>query len=188
MIAKSVLGSVLFSALLLDAIAPESETAYRFVLRQQLDSSCGYAAVASILALYSERHAEERDLIRRFSSGDKSARTSLYTMSQIFREYDIDARAYFMTYEELLQIPVGLLPGIAHVRIPQDHFVLVVAVNDKYVVVGDPAFGLGFTDRGSFCGEWSGNILVPFSGETGAMREAAISICEDRRRLLEESL
>lgn len=66
-------------------VIPKSETAYRFLHKQELDDSCGYAVVASFLSIYSGISVNEETLLDIYPvEGD--GEISFADMRQIFSD------------------------------------------------------------------------------------------------------
>lgn len=147
-------------AVLLSAVdvAPRSEEAFRFVFRQELDSSCGYAVVASLLTLYAETPVSEAALVKKAPSDRNEI--DFLMMRDILGEYGYAARGYRMRIEQLEEALAAIRPLIVHYRHPTRHFVLLLGVSREGFVVADPAVGLALTDRRDFASRWSGAVMA----------------------------
>ena len=177
----------LTASVLLGFAIPKEVLRFQFVLEQQSDSSCGLAAVASLLSLYRGIQVEESDLAMEIPTRQKG-RVNLSNLKQLVEERGIGARGYRMDYEQITEAAGAFPPLLAHYYSPHPHFVLVLAVLREWVAVADPSTGMELVSAEEFSRRWSGAVLVSaFSPENlgeNAVSEAACAASERMQNLI----
>jgi predicted double-glycine peptidase len=142
--------STLFSGLTLaqgslPRVRSLAEIRYENVIPQQWDTSCGAAALATLLTFDLKDPVTERqvatDMLHQTGPIKVKARGgfSLLNMQEFAESRGYQADGYGqMTLDDLK----GLLPAIVPVQFHgYDHFVVVRGIDDKYVSFADPAYG-----------------------------------------------
>lgn len=139
------------------------EKRFANVIQQQRDFSCGSAALATLLKFHYDKDTNEQEVLNAmFESGDKekirSQGFSLLDMKKYLESTGLDANGYRASLDKLVQVGV---PAIALINSRGYlHFVVVKGVNEKMVLVGDPALGKRIMDRAEFESMWNGVLFV----------------------------
>ena len=151
---------------------------YESVHRQRFDSSCGFAAVSSLLSYYYGFPVTEPLVISNYFTlqagtsdvkvflsnaitGTNIYALSLADISDILTEYGVQNKAYKMSFDELRKIIEKYAPVLVHYDRPQTHFLLLTSVDsDEWVTALDPARGLEWISREEFISRWSGVVLL----------------------------
>lgn len=152
---------------------------FRTVVRQQHDYSCGSAALATLLTYhYGIKTTEEDAFKAMYAKGDQAkiqkVGFSMLDMKHYLAERGIAANGYHLTLDEVARsnTPVIALINLGVYR----HFVVIKGVNDKEVLVGDPAAGLKTATRAAFEKMWNGIALAlepPAGGRPAAFNLAS---------------
>lgn len=112
-----------------------SSKAIKFKQRDITD--CGAASLASVAAFYGYKLPLSR--VRQYAWTDRSGTTVLGLM-EAARKLGFVAKGVKGGFDSLYKIPK---PAIAHVIVNEvlHHFVVVQAINARWVIVMDPAYG-----------------------------------------------
>ncbi|MGH6953368.1 MAG: C39 family peptidase [Alphaproteobacteria bacterium] len=136
---------------------------FTWVVRQEHDFSCGSAAVATLLTHHYGSSTTEDEVFREMiAHGDpERIRTQGFSMADM-KNYLVrrgfQAGGYQAPLDILLKAGV---PGIVLINSNgYMHFVVVKGLTPDWVLVGDPAVGLGLTPRAEFEAMWSGVMFV----------------------------
>lgn len=154
--------------------AADNQTSRTYVsLRQegvviQTDwTTCGPAAVATLLSTYFGIPAAEADIIalaRPHLPENVHPTQSGYTMGSLreaLRDLGLVSEGYRMDLAALVnyQRQVGL-PVIVHLALPRPHFAVLVGSRDGRFLLADPSWGMAVEREEAFAASWSGFILV----------------------------
>lgn len=136
---------------------------FRTVVRQQHDYSCGSAAVATLLTYHYGLKTSEADAFTAmYEKGDqekiKKVGFSMLDMKHYLSDRGLKANGYKMSLDEVAQskTPIIALINIGVYR----HFVVIKGVDEKNVLIGDPALGLKTVPRSVFEKMWNGIALA----------------------------
>lgn len=136
---------------------------FQTVKRQQLDFSCGSAAVATLLSYIYEQPISEAEVFHAmFAAGDQDKiRHQGFSMLDI-RSYlaqrGLNADGYRISLDDIERKQVPFLALI--VNRGYNHFVVVKSIRRDSVLVGDPIRGNMVMRRGEFLGKWNGIALI----------------------------
>ena len=139
------------------------ERRFATVVRQRYDFSCGSAALATLLHFhYGYAKSEAAVFNGMWRDGDRAQITrlgfSLLDMKRYLQSNGLAADGYKVTLDQVIKTGV---PGIALVQIKgYRHFIVVKGVNEREVLVGDPALGLRVMPRTEFQSAWNGIYFV----------------------------
>jgi ABC-type bacteriocin/lantibiotic exporter with double-glycine peptidase domain len=165
---------------------------FEYVDEQGADTSCGYAALASLLRLYRDQPVTEAGLMNQGSGTGGPGSVSLGRLAALARTRGLVTRAWRLGYDRLPGLLAADAPVLAHYDRPEGHFALVLAADSRAVVTADPARGLELLTRGQFLERWSGAILEvlnPRQPRTGSgMVEKAVQGALDRQRTVKKAL
>src|SRR3990172_9869222 len=140
-----------------------TESRWDTVIRQKYDYSCGSAALATLLTFHYNPPVGEDEVFREmFAYGDQEKiRRSGFSMLDMKRFLDkrgLRSDRFRLRFDRVEQMG---LPGIALVNVNgYRHFVVVKGVVGNRGLLGDPALGVGTTDRATFQKLWDGSILA----------------------------
>lgn len=143
---------------------------YDGVVGQTDWSTCGPAAVATLLRYYYGMDVDEREALRRALSFaeaqglDAAAGVSGLALAHSMETFGVPTLGYRLTPEALTDyFHRGGLPVIAHVTRPRQHYVVLVGMIGPYVLVADPSWGRRVERWDDFLAEkdFSGVTLVP---------------------------
>ncbi len=174
-----------------------SETADRESLRfancaeQGYDTSCGLTTLAFFMDKFWGMPADETALAREFftdklASGDLTV--SFADMAKILESRGFVWKAFRMNFEQFTAASARYAPCIVHYDKPEGHFALVLAIEDGFVIVADPAEGSVALGRRYFESRWSGAVLAAIL-PSGALDQnyliEAVKAVGGRKKLLD---
>lgn len=125
-------------------------------VRQNDESDCGAAALATIARCYRRPLSVER--LRDLAGTDRVG-TNLLGLIQAAEQLGFSAKAVKASGESVSKAP---LPAIAHVQFAdgRGHFVVLYKVRRDSVVIADPACGIRRLSHEEFARDWSGFLLL----------------------------
>lgn len=144
-------------------VSSNAEARWDSVIRQQYDFSCGSAAVATLLTYHYNAPTSEEDVFQAMiREGDRNKiQTEGFSMLDMKRYLDakgLRSDGFRMSLDKLASIGV---PGIALVNTRgYRHFVVIRGVDDRRVLLGDPAAGNTAISREDFEEIWTGAVLA----------------------------
>ncbi len=119
------------------------------VVRQQLDMSCGLAALSDVLYFGYDLEVTEFEMIDKIGLKENYSFEDLITISTI---YNKTAIALWMRYEDLTLLT---RPSIIYIeRKGVNHFVTLVSVDRYHIQIKDPAWGVLNYTRDQFESYW----------------------------------
>ncbi|MGH9957683.1 MAG: C39 family peptidase [Pyrinomonadaceae bacterium] len=133
------------------------------VIRQQYDFSCGAAAVATLLTYHYDLPTREDDVLQAMVKTGNQRQIQAVGFSMLDMKRYLDNRGFRsdgfrVKLDKLAAIGV---PGITMIDINgYKHFVVVKGVDDKRVLIADPALGTRVLPRASFEKMWNGAVLA----------------------------
>jgi predicted double-glycine peptidase len=139
------------------------DLAFRTVVRQQYDFSCGSAALATLLRYHYGRDVDESTIFRAmYVIGNKGAIQkhgfSLADIKLYLSSKGLSSDGYRLPLERYAR---GETPAIAVIRVGQyKHFVVIKGVENGQVLVGDPAAGLHAYSTAEFNKIWDGLVFI----------------------------
>ncbi|AJC82524.1 bacteriocin ABC transporter ATP-binding protein (plasmid) [Rhizobium etli bv. phaseoli str. IE4803] len=155
-----------------------SSKAIKFKQRDITD--CGAASLASVAAFYGYKLPLAR--IRQYASTDRSG-TSVLGLTEAAQKLGFIAKGVKGGFDSLSKIPK---PAIAHV-VKEDlhHFVVVHAIDAKWVIVMDPALGeICKVPHQEFMEQWTGVLVLLVPADTFNRRDETTSPLARFARLL----
>jgi predicted double-glycine peptidase len=138
----------------------------RHVVKQQLDYTCGAAALATLLTYYFGEETSEPEVLQILTSGLtkdeqrlKAQRGfSLLDLKHVAQAKGYQAAGFKLTIEQLKQLAA---PVIVFVQpLGYKHFAVLRGIDRGRVFLADPARGNLRMSIGRFLGEWDGIIFV----------------------------
>ena len=138
----------------------------QYVVKQQLDYSCGAAALATLMIYYFGEKTSERDILNALIAGltpddleGKQKRGfSLLDLRRVARAKGYQAAGFKLTSEQLKQLAT---PVIVFVQpFGYNHFSVLRGIDRGRVFLADPARGNLHMSMGRFLSEWGGIIFV----------------------------
>ncbi|WP_085026012.1 peptidase domain-containing ABC transporter [Ensifer aridi] len=147
-----------------------SSKAIKFKQRDITD--CGAASLASVAAYYGYRLPLSR--IRQYASTDRSG-TNVVGLTEAAQKLGFIAKGVKGGFDSLYKIPK---PAIAHVIVQEvlHHFVVIQAVDAKWVIVMDPAYGeIRKLSHEEFMAQWTGVLVLLVPADTFKRRDETTS-------------
>jgi hypothetical protein len=144
------------------------EARFKQTVRQQEDFSCGSAALATLLTYHYNRPVSERVVLEAmFARGNqvkiKREGFSLLDMKTYLESIGYTANGFQAPLEKLADTTT---PAIVLVRENgYNHFVVVKGLNERKVLVGDPAIGTRVLPREQFSQLWTNGIVFVIHGK-----------------------
>ncbi len=132
------------------------------VVRQKYDFSCGSAAVATLLTYHYNMPTKEEEVFREMIKTGNRAKIQKDGFSMLDMKRYLDKRGFHsdgfkMSLDKLIKIG---MPGITLLNTQgYRHFVVVKGLNEKHVLIADPAVGSVVVTREFFETIWNGAIL-----------------------------
>ncbi|MFV0278147.1 MAG: C39 family peptidase [Parahaliea sp.] len=139
------------------------EKKFQRVVPQAYDFSCGSAAVATLLTYHFGKPSSEQDVfVDMFETGDKenirAKGFSLLDMKLYLERNGYRADGFRISLDKLREVGV---PAIALINTRgYSHFIVVKAIDERSVVIGDPALGMRALPRDEFEAMWNGIFFV----------------------------
>lgn len=137
---------------------------FKDVVPQEYDFSCGSAALATLLKYHYDYHVTEQEVLDsmyKVGNQDKIKKQgfSLLDMKQYLSVRKFNADGFKL--DNLEKISKAGVPGVALINTNgYMHFVVIKGINDKYVLVGDPALGTRKVSREDFTDMWNNVFFV----------------------------
>lgn len=125
--------------------------------KQRDITDCGAASLASVAAFYGYKLPLSR--IRQYASTDRSG-TTVSGLTEAAHKLGFIAKGVKGGFDSLYKIPK---PAIAHVIVKkaQHHFVVIQAIDARWVVVMDPAYGeIRKLSHQEFKTQWTGVLVL----------------------------
>ena len=139
-----------------------AERRWSMVVRQQLDFSCGSAAVATLLTYLYERPTDEATVFdAMFAAGDQALIRrqgfSMLDMQRYLAGIGFRSDGFQVTLEQLAE---QRAPAIVLINYHgYHHFVVVLGITPDEVLVANPAFGLQRYDRAEFQAMMASDVI-----------------------------
>ncbi|UYG07763.1 C39 family peptidase [Halomonas sp. M4R1S46] len=139
-----------------------SEISWERVVRQEYDFSCGSAAVATLLTYHYDRPTTEGEVFEAMiREGDRDQIQvygfSMLDMKRYLDAQGLDSDGFEISLDDFMRIGV---PAITLINTGgYKHFVVVKGVDDRNVLVGDPAAGTVVVPKEMFETLWTGTVL-----------------------------
>ncbi|RTE87900.1 MULTISPECIES: peptidase domain-containing ABC transporter [Bradyrhizobium] len=149
--------------------------------KQRDMTDCGTVSLASVAAHYGCKLPLSR--IRQYASTDRSG-TTLSGLLHAAQKLGFIAKGVKGDFDSLYRIPK---PAIAHMTVKDGlhHFVVVVAIDARWVTVMDPAFGeIRKLSHEEFKVQWTGVLVLLVPAETFKRRDETTSTIVRFARLL----
>ena len=155
-----------YTAMLIALIPSFQEQEQEFLLRQQYDDSCGYAAVATLLSCWHGSDVTEAQLLEEtLDSGEELSRTvSFADMAKLMNSRGVSSRGYRLEIEVLPEVCRQWGPVICWDDKGTGHFFLLIGVtssgDEPVYITADPNEGISFLSESAFNSRWSGRALL----------------------------
>lgn len=139
------------------------ESRFKTVIKQEYDYSCGAASVATLLSFHYEKPTPEKDVfLAMYEAGDKErierSGFSLLDMQGYLEKIGLRADGFKISLEQYAGAGV---PAITIIETGgYRHFVVIKGIDDREVLVGDPAQGMKVYTRSEFKSLWKGVIFA----------------------------
>ena len=180
-----------FLLLLLLSVQPKEELRFRFIPKQQHETSCGLAAAAGALSLYWHIPVTERDLALSLF-GDKrpgKERISLATLKETLETWGVSSRGFWIPALQLCSLTDHFSPLLVYFSKPEPHFALLLGEASGVWILADPAEGTIFLSQREFEQRYGEVVLLMHpQGQPGRsmLVEEAKKYTLSRYRLLEQ--
>jgi len=141
----------------------------QYVVKQQLDYSCGAAALATLMGYYYGENTSEKEILellntrlQTMSEEDRARKTSigfsLLDLKVVAQQKGYQAAGFKLSVDQLPQL---LAPVIVHLRpLGYYHFAVLRGVAGDRVYLADPARGNLRMSIERFLDEWHGLVFV----------------------------
>jgi len=138
----------------------------QYVVKQQVDYSCGAAALATLMVYYFGDETSERDVLDVLIAGltpdeleaKKTRGFSLLDLRRVAQKKGYQAAGFKVTSQQLQQLAT---PVIVFVQpFGYNHFAVLRGVDRGRVFLADPSRGNLRMSMGRFLSEWGGIIFV----------------------------
>ncbi len=140
--------------------------------KQRDITDCGAASLASVAAFYGYKLPLSR--IRQYASTDRSG-TTVSGLTQAAQKLGFIAKGVKGGFDSLYKIPK---PAIAHVIVKEvlHHFVVIQAIDARWVIVMDPAYGeIRRLSHEEFKAQWTGVLVLLAPADTFQRRDETTS-------------
>ena len=121
--------------------------------KQNLDYSCGSAAVATILRSFYGKDIYERDVLDELLKVDDDGTASFSDLEKVVKKFGFKAGGFSMSFADLKRMKI---PAIVYLRYrSQDHFSVTRGVNEEGLLkLGDPSWGNRKFSKWQFKSMW----------------------------------
>lgn len=150
-------------------------------VKQRDITDCGTASLASVGAFYGCKLPLSR--IRQYASTDRSG-TTVSGLTQAAQKLGFIAKGVKGSFDCLYKIPK---PAIAHVIVNEvlRHFVVIQAIDARWVIIMDPAYGeIRKLSHEEFKAQWTGILVLLVPADTFKRRDETTSPVARFARLL----
>lgn len=150
-------------------------------IKQRDITDCGAASLASVGAFYGCKLPLSR--IRQYASTDRSG-TTVSGLTQAAQKLGFIAKGVKGGFDCLYKIPK---PAIAHVIVNEvlRHFVVIQAIDARWVIIMDPAYGeIRKLSHEEFKAQWTGILVLLVPADTFKRRDETTSPVARFARLL----
>ncbi len=120
------------------------------VVKQDLDYSCGAAALATLLNEYYGQRLTEAQLLQAMDKGD--GRASFADMARALAQYGFKAQGFAASYEQLARLKMPVIVYVKHRK--DDHFSVLRGIDGDTVWLADPSLGNRTYSRSQFLEMW----------------------------------
>ena len=144
----------------------------RYIMRQRLEDSCGFAVTASLLSCYwldpvSEGFLITRHLEQASDSSTAARNISFSSMRDILSAYGIASLGFHVDIDDLAELTRSYVPVICLDSGGAGHFYLLLGVTEQegneVFIIADPDWGIAYLSRESFAAVYSQRVLVSAS-------------------------
>lgn len=133
------------------------------VVRQPDEMACGIACLSTICAFYGIKNVS-LSIIRNFAQTDRDGNT-VFSLIKAAEKLNLEAKAYKCNRKTLLSDKIKY-PVIVHTYAEgiYNHYMVIFEVNQKRVVLGDPAKRTNRNDLGRFSKdmEWKSSFIKSY--------------------------
>ena len=162
-------GAGMGGVMLVEPVQSIKELREAGIVFQQLDYSCGSAALATLLTSYLNQAYSEQYIIN-FILRTGDARKimirkgfSLLDLKRFAEAHGISAFGYALDYQSLLELHCPVLVPLSRKDLDMRHFVVFRGANADRVFLADPAIGRRTMTIAEFCREWEPQVGMVFS-------------------------
>jgi predicted double-glycine peptidase len=121
------------------------------IVKQNLDYSCGAAALATILQSFYGMHTSEEELLDAIGKNDAA---SFADMARVLPRFGFKAVGISLSFEQLQRLKIPALLHLRHQQ--QDHFTVLRGIGKAMVWLGDPSWGNRRLSAQRFLAMWEG--------------------------------
>ncbi len=120
------------------------------VVKQDLDYSCGAAALATLLSEYYRQPVSEAELLKAMDKGD--GRASFDDMQRALPAFGFKAQGFAASYAQLARLRMPVVVYLKHRK--DDHFSVLRGIDGNTVWLADPSLGNRSYSREQFLQMW----------------------------------
>ena len=120
------------------------------VVKQDLDYSCGAAALATLLSEYYRQPVSEAELLKAMDKGD--GRASFDDMQRALPAFGFKAQGFAASYAQLARLKMPVVVYLKHRK--DDHFSVLRGIDGNTVWLADPSLGNRSYSRAQFLHMW----------------------------------
>ena len=121
------------------------------VVKQNFESSCGGASLATLLTFYYGQTVSEADILKALENNGKKA-VSFSEMQKILPQFGFQGQGYAAGYEQLKQLKI---PVVVYIKLRgEDHFSVLRGINDDTVLLADSSYGNVTLSKEQFLDVW----------------------------------
>lgn len=120
------------------------------IVKQDLDYSCGAAALATLLNEFYDQSLTEKTLLNVMNTGNLY--TSFEDMQRALPQFGFKAQGFAASYEQLIRLQVPVVVYLKHRR--DEHFSVLRGINENTVWLADPSLGNRTYSKAQFLEMW----------------------------------
>jgi predicted double-glycine peptidase len=120
------------------------------VVKQDLDFSCGAAALATLLNHFYGQTLTEEALLKAMDKGE--GRASFEDMAKVLPQFGFRAQGFAASWEQLTRLKMPVVVYVKHRK--NDHFSVLRGINKDTVLLADPSMGNRTYSRQQFLAMW----------------------------------
>lgn len=147
--------------------------------KQDNDSSCGAASMATILRFFYHKDIHENDIIRELINLGIYGGSTFYELKKVANKFGFKAVGSKLSFKKLKSI---IMPAIVHLHYQnQNHFAVIRGINEQGIVwLGDPSLGNIYLSEEKFRSMWEirndpilkGGMLLILPEDKSSLEEA----------------
>ena len=150
------------------------------VVKQDLDFSCGAAALATLLNHFYGQTLTEEALLKAMDKGE--GRASFEDMAKVLPQFGFRAQGFAASWEQLTRLKMPVVVYVKHRK--NDHFSVLRGINKDTVLLADPSMGNRTYSRQQFLAMWQTRHDIQNADLSGKFWQCCLCMQISRRQTI----